>query len=52
MRMKLDARCKSSRSNHIWFDVLDRFSRLLARPKDTETNDYDDIRFVLPFYLP
>jgi hypothetical protein len=52
MRPKIERSWKSSANNHIWSGVLDRLSRILACRKDAYTNVYDDIRYVLPFYLP
>jgi hypothetical protein len=52
VQMKLGARCKPFQSAHTCSAVLGRLSRLLARPKDTQTNEDGDVRFVLPFNLP
>jgi|HubBroStandDraft_6_1064221.scaffolds.fasta_scaffold73563_3 hypothetical protein len=52
MRRKTTGACKSPRNIRTWSRVFGRLSRLLARPKSAQTNEYDDIRYVLPFFLP
>jgi hypothetical protein len=52
MRTNAERNVKSPSNNRTWSAVLERLSRILARPKDAYTNECDDIRYVLPFYLP